>query len=737
MPCRVCNGKITRDQAASGVCPYCGTALRAARAATALPPRRGEVRGRKAAVPKASGGSTKWVIGGAIAASVLLLGVAGFAVVRAMRGGETEIVNTQIEIAKSPALPAEVEPAPVAPAVETVAMPEAPKAAEPQPANAPQSNVAELLRQQQILQREDIVKRVDEALQLVNKVGYGHVVVGQIKMNGKASPRDVIAQMEILEDGYFVDAVATAEAPIYFWYQGYNRLDVVPHGLPKSVENLGTVTMVPLTKPLPKIQGRIVASNLSEIENMVPKIIVKVPFVNRCCVDDYNARLLFEKELVTRLNGHFQPEIEMAADGAFELRKLPESTVQVQLDSAQDGRWDHQFDLISGDTFDLGDCPVGHRQFRSVERTMVLQPPAEDGAEDLATLLNQMPKKTKEEFEPLLQTARAAVEECRAKKGEDSAVLIFGQVQPERRDKLHILSQMKILQGGYFVAAVKPGYLVGFRQFGYEPVDYIPKGNQTGVESCGKLMMSKIPESEYATLEIEVLDENGRPLESPYSAAVKQYAENVNWWNGSGNYEGTMDDTVRSIANQRKATIETLPPQTFAIEVNAAGYIRGYANTALARKGENRVRFQLAKPRRVVLRQIAIDENAHELLSMSQCTEVLIDAERDWFPFGELSRPVWQGGYLRFHHERDVVALRSANSPYYILDLGPGDIREFALQKFTFDCAKHTLGYRSVVMRYLVKPGRIYLLQRASFEEKDSPIRTVLFQLDSVIVTNQ
>jgi len=215
-------------------------------------------------VAKAAGGSTRWVIGGAIVASVLLLGVAGFAVVRAMRGGETEIDNTQIEIAKSPALPAEVEPAPVAPPAKPVAMPKTPNAAEPQLPKPPESNVAELLRQLQILQREDIVKRVDEGLSLVRKAGYGHVVVGQIKMEGNASSRDVIAQMEILEDGYFVDAVATAGAPIYFWHSGYSRLDVVPHGQKGAIENLGAVTMSVSTKLGGLVKGVMVA-NGSEV----------------------------------------------------------------------------------------------------------------------------------------------------------------------------------------------------------------------------------------------------------------------------------------------------------------------------------------------------------------------------------------------------------------------------------------------------------------------------------------
>lgn len=186
MPCRTCGGRITREQAQAGVCPHCGAGL--AKSGTgqrsSLPPRTGDVRNRRPQASAKSSGQTKWIIGGAIAVSVTLLCIAGFAVARVFFADSDAIDTAQVEIVSPPALAAEVEPAIVTPAAaeSTTVVQTAPPA--PQPPSTPASNIAELLRQQQIAQREDIVKRVDEALKLVQHAGHGHVVVGQIKMEG-------------------------------------------------------------------------------------------------------------------------------------------------------------------------------------------------------------------------------------------------------------------------------------------------------------------------------------------------------------------------------------------------------------------------------------------------------------------------------------------------------------------------------------------------------------------------
>jgi serine/threonine protein kinase/formylglycine-generating enzyme required for sulfatase activity len=75
-----------------------------------------------------------------------------------------------------------------------------------------------------------------------------HLVVGRVAVDGPVDPRRVQAQMLILDEGCFVDAVGAVGKPIGFRHHGYEPVEVTPRGGPGFVEDLGTIRLKPLAK---------------------------------------------------------------------------------------------------------------------------------------------------------------------------------------------------------------------------------------------------------------------------------------------------------------------------------------------------------------------------------------------------------------------------------------------------------------------------------------------------------
>jgi hypothetical protein len=73
----------------------------------------------------------------------------------------------------------------------------------------------------------------------------GHIVVGKVVLEGGGDPRQVSAQMVILDEGYFVDAVGRPNRPIGFRLHGYEPVDAIPDGGP--LEDLGEIRLKPLS----------------------------------------------------------------------------------------------------------------------------------------------------------------------------------------------------------------------------------------------------------------------------------------------------------------------------------------------------------------------------------------------------------------------------------------------------------------------------------------------------------
>ncbi len=94
-----------------------------------------------------------------------------------------------------------------------------------------------------------LLLQIAKAKNTVSSFKKGHVVVGRIVVSdGKLDPELVLAQMEILPEGYFAGEVGDLERPIGFRGEGYSSLDVPLKGKTGDLVCLGAVTMKPVAK---------------------------------------------------------------------------------------------------------------------------------------------------------------------------------------------------------------------------------------------------------------------------------------------------------------------------------------------------------------------------------------------------------------------------------------------------------------------------------------------------------
>jgi len=94
---------------------------------------------------------------------------------------------------------------------------------------------------------EALLKKIASDKQEVQTYKIGHVVVGHVQLDGTDNPEDITAQMLILSDGFYSDAIKDLKRPISFRRVGYQPLEVmIPAGAAPDetgVIDLGTVRM--------------------------------------------------------------------------------------------------------------------------------------------------------------------------------------------------------------------------------------------------------------------------------------------------------------------------------------------------------------------------------------------------------------------------------------------------------------------------------------------------------------
>lgn len=375
--------------------------------------------------------------------------------------------------------------------------------AEPESDKLSESSVAELLREQHILQRADIINGVQEALRMVGKTGYGHVVVGQIKMEGNASTSDVIAQMEILDDGYFVDAVAMAGAPVYFWHPGYSRLDVVPHGKKGTVENLGEVIMSVATKPAGVVKGIMVANGANVPKDLKVTLTYSLPPLNKC-IKSENAQsnlpgLSVQQELLSRIAATSTETVEVVPEtGEFKFANLSGLRFHARFESTEKDHWDLELEVSPGEEFDVGQCEMYRSDDAEQTKSVLVNLEwAPDGMPEYQKILSNLhpDQDAFKYFEKRFDKDLKSAERVRNNGDERAAVVLVGQIDvpDNHRYEQDVRAQMQIATGGYFVPQSNPVVRLDVDCMDTMPWHYIPKGSHDGVEYCGTFQYRDIP----------------------------------------------------------------------------------------------------------------------------------------------------------------------------------------------------------------------------------------------------
>ncbi|MFO0950116.1 MAG: hypothetical protein U0835_02990 [Isosphaeraceae bacterium] len=167
---------------------------------------------------------------------------------------------------------------------------------------------------------DEIVQRINQASEKVKSAATGHVLVGKLDVEPPASSRDVIAQTDVLDEGYFVDAVATPHVPVAFWHAGCHRVEVIPRGPGRgTVEYVPTVRMTALKQSGGSIVGRLLLQDVSVPPDYRIWAVPVLDVVNQVRTSvDQRARL------VLRLNEKVRPRVEVdPKSGRFRISDLP------------------------------------------------------------------------------------------------------------------------------------------------------------------------------------------------------------------------------------------------------------------------------------------------------------------------------------------------------------------------------------------------------------------------------
>ncbi|MHC4735817.1 MAG: hypothetical protein ACYTDW_15375, partial [Planctomycetota bacterium] len=93
--------------------------------------------------------------------------------------------------------------------------------------------------------REELEAKITKAREEVQSRKRGHVIVGRVVLDGDGDVRDVKAQMEILDEGYFAGPTRDLVRPVGFRMHQYAPYDLQLAGMKKDnnidVVDVGTI----------------------------------------------------------------------------------------------------------------------------------------------------------------------------------------------------------------------------------------------------------------------------------------------------------------------------------------------------------------------------------------------------------------------------------------------------------------------------------------------------------------
>jgi hypothetical protein len=384
---------------------------------------------------------------------------------------------------------------------------------------------------------QTLVKRIGEGLTTVKQHGgAGYAVIGRLNLPTGVQAQDVIGPVTVLDDGYFVDVVATSRIPVSFWHPDCTRVDVFPKPTEQRVVDLGTIPVRRRAGPLASIQGTVpwnVASHVSVEVKALPKI-----------TNTAHRRADWEKATTTmseRLAAAFPSRsVTAAGEPEFRVEGLPAGQLAVRVTAeGYDGRTYASELVVSvadGERLSLGMVPLTRLSLEEgapPAADLTDRPWASDGKPALERMLKKIkPQSAQDDFKVRCDAIMAEVERLRdsgTEKTPRAAVLLVGRVKPPSTTirPEQVVTDVFVDSQGHFVACVQPGKPVGFRLHGFLPLDYTPKGSMDGVEFAGELSFKKTPLNQSATVIGQVRLEGTQPP-GQLRISAKVLEDNIN-----------------------------------------------------------------------------------------------------------------------------------------------------------------------------------------------------------------
>jgi len=185
-------------------------------------------------------------------------------------------------------------------------------------------------------------RRVKQSLTEVNQYQRGHVVFGQIQVEGDKDPRAVVSQMIILKGGYFVDAIGAAGNPIGFRLNGYESAVVTPAG-PGPIEELQPIVMKRLpAERLCAAKGRLQLESHPDVAKPEDLTVTwDLP------ADPINT----PSNGTEGLTGFYQPVVsQVAADGTFAVSELSPGKSNIRVNAQNYVHYFRTVELAEGET---------------------------------------------------------------------------------------------------------------------------------------------------------------------------------------------------------------------------------------------------------------------------------------------------------------------------------------------------------------------------------------------------
>jgi thiol-disulfide isomerase/thioredoxin len=122
-----------------------------------------------------------------------------------------------------------------------------------------ENRLAAMIAEKKSVVAADLMLRCIQARLTVDALSKGGVAIGRVVIeDGKLDPEWVLAQMPILEGGYFAGEIGNMKKPLRFRAAGYEDVEVPLAGMAVDVFDVGTVTLKPIAADkMATIKGKV------------------------------------------------------------------------------------------------------------------------------------------------------------------------------------------------------------------------------------------------------------------------------------------------------------------------------------------------------------------------------------------------------------------------------------------------------------------------------------------------